>query len=55
MEAVARMCNRVLLMEAGRIVADGPAEQVIQEYHFRGRALESAEHSMSACPTTMPA
>jgi hypothetical protein len=42
-------------MEAGRIVADGPAEQVIQEYHFRVRNHESAEHSMPACPTTTPA
>ena len=33
MDTVARMCSRVLLIEAGRIVADGPAEQVIQEYH----------------------
>jgi ABC-type polysaccharide/polyol phosphate transport system ATPase subunit len=32
-EAIRALCRRVIWIDAGRIVADGPAEQVIQEYH----------------------
>ena len=35
MDAVSHVCGRVLLMEAGRVVADGSAEQVIGEYQSR--------------------
>jgi len=35
LDAVTHICNRVVLMEAGRIVADGSAEQVVREYHTR--------------------
>ncbi|HTD23670.1 MAG TPA: ABC transporter ATP-binding protein [Terriglobales bacterium] len=46
LETVARMCNRVLLMEAGRVVADGPAEQVIQEYYSRMNNHAPAEYCL---------
>jgi len=46
LEAVTHMCTRVLLMEAGQIVADGPAEQVIKEYHSHMKNQGSAEHSV---------
>ncbi len=32
MGSVAQICNRVVLMEKGRIIADGPAERIIREY-----------------------
>ena len=32
---VVRLCSRVVLMEAGRIVADGLPDQIVHEYHAR--------------------
>ena len=51
LETVARICNRVLLMEAGQIVADGPAEQVIKEYYSHLKKHDLTERSMPAYPT----
>ncbi len=50
LETVTRMCTRVLLMEAGQIVADGPAEQVIKEYQAHIKNQSSAEHSVPEYP-----
>lgn len=38
---LASMCNRCLLLEHGRILADGPAESLIQSY--RASVIESAQ------------
>ncbi|MGE3154965.1 MAG: ABC transporter ATP-binding protein [Nitrospiraceae bacterium] len=32
MQAMSRLCDRVLLLEKGRLVADGPAHQVVSSY-----------------------
>jgi len=50
LESVTRMCTRVLLMEAGQIVADGPAEQVIKEYQSHMKSHGPAEHSVPIYP-----
>jgi lipopolysaccharide transport system ATP-binding protein len=38
MSAVARLCERVVLVEGGRVSMDGPAHEVIDEYHGAGRS-----------------
>lgn len=36
MQAMSRLCHRVLLLEKGRLVADGPAHQVVSSYLHGG-------------------
>jgi ABC-2 type transport system ATP-binding protein/lipopolysaccharide transport system ATP-binding protein len=54
MDTVARICSRVVLMESGRIVSDGSAEQVIKQYHLQIHDHVSRDHAVPACtsPTT---
>jgi len=54
LQDVARVCSRVLLMEAGRVIADGPAEQVIKEYQSYTKTHGVAERSVPAYPTPTP-
>lgn len=35
MGAIQELCNRVILLEKGRIVADGKPEEIVQEYYRR--------------------
>jgi lipopolysaccharide transport system ATP-binding protein len=35
MPAVESLCSRVLLLDGGRVVRDGPVQELIQEYHRR--------------------
>ncbi len=46
MSAVQKLCGRGLLMRKGRLVADGPAENVVREYLTN--LADSAETSLSA-------
>jgi len=41
--AVERLCNRVLLLDHGRIVAEGPAREVIEKYQAVGATYTSTE------------
>jgi lipopolysaccharide transport system ATP-binding protein len=47
MASVLRLCQRVILLEAGRIVADGPADQIARRYLQSG-ASSPAERVWSA-------
>lgn len=39
--AVAQICSRALLLESGRLIADGPSEDVLKEYDWRVKNGES--------------
>jgi lipopolysaccharide transport system ATP-binding protein len=41
LESVARLCRRALLLEGGRLVADGPAREVVAAYAGAGRDAAS--------------
>lgn len=47
LESVARICSRVVLMEKGRIIADGPVEKIIREYeaHTGIHGVEAGSHA----------
>lgn len=53
MSAVTRLCNRVILLEEGRLIQDGPSHQIVSAY------LNSNLGTMAACewpdPTNAPA
>jgi len=38
MPAVTRLCERTILLNGGRVQADGPSEQVVSAYMYAGRA-----------------
>jgi lipopolysaccharide transport system ATP-binding protein len=42
MPAVARLCNRVILIAEGKVTDDGPPPQVIEKYLGSGRGITSA-------------
>ncbi len=44
MQAVAQLCDRVILLDAGRVVADGPSQAVVAEYLQSGLGI-GAERS----------
>ncbi|NOZ71212.1 MAG: ABC transporter ATP-binding protein [Chloroflexi bacterium] len=43
MPAVTRLCQRALLLEGGRLVSEGPAEQVVAEYLVDATQMEPAK------------
>ena len=45
LKLIRRLCNRALLLEAGQVVADGSAAEVIAEYHARIRGRKVAAGS----------
>jgi len=49
--ALDRYCDRVLLLEKGRLVADGPASDVTSQYRRMVGAASSAPHGAAAIPT----
>jgi lipopolysaccharide transport system ATP-binding protein len=48
MGAVTRLCTRVLLLDGGRLVADGPAGEVVHRYLATGALHEAAVREWSA-------
>jgi lipopolysaccharide transport system ATP-binding protein len=40
MQAVRTLCTRALMIEAGRILADGPVDEVVRRYLDSGRAVD---------------
>jgi lipopolysaccharide transport system ATP-binding protein len=48
MQAVRHLCSRVVLLQQGRLLADGPPEQVVQRYHEEvGSANFDAQTALS--------
>jgi lipopolysaccharide transport system ATP-binding protein len=52
MAAVARLCNRTLLLDGGRVLADGPTARVISTYLHSG--LRSSAERRWSDPATAP-
>jgi lipopolysaccharide transport system ATP-binding protein len=51
LESVVRVCKRALLLEGGRLVADGPAREVVEAYLGEGRgAAASREWDAAGAP-----
>jgi lipopolysaccharide transport system ATP-binding protein len=47
MQAMTRLCNRMILLDGGRLVMDGPPEQVVSRYMHSSMGT-SAEHAFPA-------
>ncbi|MEA3400849.1 MAG: ABC transporter ATP-binding protein [Armatimonadota bacterium] len=43
MEEVRMLCDRVLWMAEGRVVREGPAEELVEDYTAEGRSLEEQQ------------
>lgn len=50
--AVERLCRRVVLLSHGRVLADGPARDVIAMYQEMSRTRTTAEEPVPAAPAT---
>jgi lipopolysaccharide transport system ATP-binding protein len=48
LRAVAELCNRSILLDRGRIIADGPSREIIQTYLSRERAKMTSARDVAA-------